>query len=314
MESRHPGRVLASLCALVTLVRRERIQVINAHRAEGHLFAALASLLLARRVTVVRTRGDVRPPKAHFMNRFLHRYLTDAVILPAEAMRKSVLEGVGLSSEKVWVIPPGVDLNRFTVDRSPQESRKALGWPEKGPLVGIVGRFSPVKGHRVFLEAARLVHKSSPQATFAIVGQEAQIKTEDLRELVWRLGLAHRVRFLGFIPDVVSLIGAFDVAVVASTDSEVICRVALEHMAAARPVVGTRVNAIPEVVVHGITGLLVPPGDPLAMSEAILSLLQNPQKARAFGRAGRRRVQEQFALHHLVRQTEALYLRLLGGR
>ena len=109
-------------------------------------------------------------------------------------------------------------------------------------------------------------------------------------------------------------IGAFDVAVVASLGSEVICRVTLEYMAAAKPVVGTDINAIPEIVVHGSTGLLVPPGDPRAMSEAILSLAQNPQKARALGQAGRRRLREEFTLEHQVRRTERLYRRLLEER
>ena len=314
MESHRPGELLTSLCALVSLIREQDIQVVNAHRAEGHLFAVLASLLLARKVIVVRTRGDVRPPKGHFLNRILHRRLTDAIVLPAEAMKRPVLERLGMSPEKLRVIPPGIDLSCFSSDQSAEERRRALGWPEEGAVVGIVGRFSPVKGHKVFLEAARLVLKSCPQTTFFIVGHEAQIKTADLKELAEKLGLSHRVRFTGFVPDVTRVVGAFDVAVVASTGSEIICRVALEHMAMARPVVGTRINAIPEVVVHGSTGLLVPAQDPRAMSQAIISLLQNPQKARVFGQAGRRRVQELFTLDHQAGQTEALYRQLLEDR
>jgi len=314
MESHHPATFLSSLLALVRLVRRERIQVINAHRAEGHLCAALASLLLREKVVVVRTRGDVRSPKGHWLNRILHHRLTDAIVLPSKAMRKPVSEALGLSANKLCLIPPGVDLRRFANLRSKEEWRKTLGWTDQGTVVGIVGRYSPVKGHRVFLKAAHLVLKANPQTTFVIVGHEAQIKTADLQGLARRLGFADRVRFTGFVPDVTPYIGAFDVAVVASLGSEVICRVTLEYMAAAKPVVGTTVNAIPEIVVHGSTGLLVPPGNPGAMSEAILSLAQNPQKARALGQAGRRRVEEEFTIDHLVQRTEALYWQVIEAR
>jgi len=315
MNSRHPGKLLGSLMALVSLIRRQGIQVIDAHRAEAHLFAALASLSLSRRVVVIRTRGDVRLPKNHLLNKFLHRHLTDALVLPAEVMRSPVSERLGkFPDDKMWVIPPGVDLRKFSKHTSPEKGRRALGWPEKEPVVGIVGRLSPVKGHRVFLEAARLVLRVKPGVAFVIVGQDAQMKSTDLKGLVERLGLAQRVRLVGFVSEVSSLIGAFDVAVVASTGSEVICRVALEHMAMARPVVGTQVNAIPEVVAHGSTGLLVPPGDAQAMSEAILSLLQDPQKARVFGNAGRKRVVERFTLDHQACRTERLYRRLLEDR
>jgi glycosyltransferase involved in cell wall biosynthesis len=310
LESYRPGAAFSNLCALMRLIRRERIQVINAHRAEGHLFAALASLLMNRGVVVVRTRGDVRAPKGHVLNKFLHRRLTDAIVLPTQVMRQP-LQGFGLPLRKIRVIPFGVDLRDFPGDCSPEAGRRALGWPDQEPVVGIVGRFSPVKGHRVFLEAARSVLESMPQTCFAIVGHEAQIKVSGLRERAERLGVAQRVRFTGFVSQVRAAIAAFDVAVVASTGSEVICRVALEHMAMAKPVVGTRTGAIPEAVVHGSTGLLVPPGDPGAMSEAILSLLQNPSKARALGQAGRRRVWEHFTLDHQVRRAEQLYRQLL---
>lgn len=314
MESHRPEALLSSLVALARLIKRERIQVINAHRAEGHLCAALTSLVLGKKVGVVRTRGDVRPPKSHWLNRILHHRLTDAIVLPSEAMRKPVSEGLCLSPDTPCLIPPGVDLGRFTKHRSTEEWRKTLGWTDQETVVGIVGRYSPIKGHSVFLKAAHLVLESNPQTTFVIVGHEAQIKTEDLQGLARRLGFADRVRFTGFVPDVAPYIGAFDVAVVASLGSEVICRVTLEYMAAAKPVVGTNVNAIPEIVVHGSTGLLVPPGDPRAMSEAILSLAQNPLKARALGQAGRRRVEAEFTLDHLVQRTEAMYRKVIEAR
>ena len=312
MESHYPGQLLGSLRSLIDLIRRENIEVINAHRAEGHLFAALASSLLSRRtVVVVRTRGDVRPPKTHLLNRHLHRRLTDGLILTAEVLRGPVLQSLRKPPGEIAVIPPGIDLSRLTPVTSSGGNLRDLGLPEGNSVVGIVGRFSPVKGHASFLEAARIVLRDQPGTIFLIVGHEAQIKTAQLKEQAERLGLADRLHFAGYVPDILPWIDVLDIAVIASTGSEVICRVALEHMAMAKPVVGTRINAIPEVVVHGSTGLLVPPEDPPAMAQAILSLLRNPQKARAFGMAGRKRVEQQFTLDHLAGRTETLYRQLL---
>jgi glycosyltransferase involved in cell wall biosynthesis len=315
MESHRPGQMLGSLRSLIELIRRENIQVINAHRAEGHLFAALASSLLVRRPVVIRTRGDVRPPKTHLLNRYLHRRLTDGLILAAEVLREPVLKSLGRPPRALMVIPPGINLEPLAPGESPEQNRRELGLPEGNGVVGMVGRLSPVKGHGFFLEAARIVLRERPGTTFVVVGHEAQIKMAQLQEQADRLGLADRLYLAGYVPEVSRWMEALDIAVVASIGSEVICRVALEHMAMAKPVVGTRVNAIPEVVEHGSTGLLVPPGDPQAMAQAILALLRDPQKARAFGLAGRKRVEQQFTLDHLAGRTERLYRDLLeGGR
>jgi glycosyltransferase involved in cell wall biosynthesis len=311
MLERHPGRLCDSLRDLISLIRREAIEVVNAHRAEGHLWAALARLCLSRRIVLVRTRGDVRPPQGHLFDELLHARLTDAVVLPARALQQLVLERLPRCAEKLTVIPPGVDLPDPDRIVTPAQGRRALGWPEGDPVVGIVGRLSPVKGHGIFLQAARLVLSRFPRVRFVIVGGEAQLKTSDIKALADELGISDRIWCSGYVAEVAPIVAACDVTVVASLGSEVICRVALEHMAMARPVVGTRINAIPEVVEHGTTGLLVPPGDPQAMAEAIISLLENAHLASAMGGAGRRRVEEAFTLEHQAQRTEALYRQLL---
>jgi glycosyltransferase involved in cell wall biosynthesis len=309
-----PMSWFSDLNDLVRLIQREKVQLLNAHRAEGHLFSSLASLRLGRRIPVVRTRGDIRPPKGHPLNRWLHLYLTDAVVLPSEALKGPTLGRLRRRPRWLPVIPPGVDADRFCSRHRPSEARSRLGWPAEEPLVGLVGRLSPVKGLNVFLTAAARVIRSLPRTNFAVVGGEAQLSIADLRRMARELHIAHRVHFLGQVAETIPYMEAFDVAVVPSVGSEAICRVALEHMAMSRPVVGTRVNAIPEAVVHERTGLLVPPGDARTLAEAIVILLKDPQKARAMGRAGRRRVESSFTLEHLARRTEHLYARLLAGR
>ena len=309
-----PARWAADLDDLVEVIRREKIQLLNAHRAEGHLYASLASLRLGRGIPVVRTRGDIRPPKSHLLNRWLHLDLTDALVLPSKVLEEPVIERLGRRPKRLRIVPPGVDADRYISRSSPREARARLGWPAEEPLVGVVGRLSPVKGWKVFLQAAARVVRSMPDAGFVLVGGEAQLTQADLLKMARRLGIADRIRCLGRVEETIPYVEAFDVAVVPSVGSEAICRVALEHMALSRPVIGSRINAIPEAVRHGRTGLLVPPGDVRVLAEAIESLLKDPRKAQAMGRAGRRRVERLFTLDHLARRTEDLYGRLLSGR
>ena len=309
-----PARWASDLDDLVELIRREKIQLLNAHRAEGHLYSSLASLRLGRRIPVVRTRGDIRPPKGHLLNRWLHLDLTDALVLPGKVLQGPVMERLGRRPKRLSIIPPGVDDQRYSSRCSPHQARARLGWPAEEPVVGAVGRLSPVKGWDVFLKAAARVIREMPAVRFALVGGEAQLTRDDLLGMARRLGLEDRVFFVGRVEETIPYMDAFDVAAVPSVGSEAICRVALEHMAMSRPVIGTRVGAIPEAVVHRRTGLLVPPGDERALAQAMLALLKDPQRARAMGRAGRRRVERTFTLERLARRTEDLYARLLSRR
>jgi glycosyltransferase involved in cell wall biosynthesis len=309
-----PARWASDLDDLADLVRREKIQLIDAHRAEGHLYASLASLRLGRRIAVVRTRGDIRPPKGHLLNRWLHLDLTDALVIPCRALQGPLVERLGRRPRRLSIIPPGVDADRFSTSRSPGEARARLGWPAEGPLVGGVGRLSPVKGWDVFLRAAARVAETVPDAGFVVIGGDAQLSKADLLRMAARLGIGDRVRCPGRVEETIPYMEALDVAVVPSVGSEAICRVALEHMALGRPVIGSRINAIPEAVTDGQAGLLVEPGDVGALAGAMVKLLKDPGKARAMGRAGRRRVERSFTLENLARRTEALYDRLLSGR
>ena len=308
-----PARWASDLDDLADVVRREKIQLINAHRAEGHLYASLASLRLGRRIPVVRTRGDIRPPKGHLLNRWLHLDLTDALVIPSKVLQGPLVERLGRRPRRLSIIPPGVDADRFTSSRSPREARARLGWPAGGALGGGVGRLSPVKGWDVFLQAAARAAATVPDAGFVVIGGDAQLSKADLLRMAARLGIGDRVRCTGRVDEIIPYVEALDVAVVPSVGSEAICRVALEHMALGRPVIGSRINAIPEAVVNGRTGLLVEPGDVEALAGAMVRLLKDPGKARAMGRDGRLRVERSFTLENLARRTEDLYRRILPG-
>ncbi len=308
LEELSPRRAVLNLLQLRSLLRGGAIDLVNAHRGEGHSYASW--LRGFHSVPLVRTRGDRRPPLVHPLSLLLHRRLTDKVIVTCSSLKPPLLK-MGLPEGRVAVIPPGVDTEYFRPRINPLEAKRSLGVDGSIALVGMVGRLSPVKGHRFFIEAASLVARREPQAKFLIAGEEAQVRSGGLKKLAQRLGILDRFIFLPHQEDIRALLSALDLGVVASTGSETICRVALEFMAMGKPVVGTQVNSIPELVTDGLEGIIVPPADPQALSRAILKLLQEPELRRELGRRARRRVEEEFSLDRLAESTERLYNDLL---
>ena len=307
-----PWMIAYNVKRITDLVRTERIDIVNAHRGESHVAAALAKRFLKRGVPVVRTRGDARPPRRNAPNRWLNHKLTDKIITTCEVLRQSYIDDLQLSREKVVSVPVGIDHELFSPRVAQTELRDKLQIPAGGLVVGIVGRLSPVKGHRYLIDSAPLVLRQFPGVVFVICGEDAQISSKELRKRAQDMAIDKSFRFAGRVKDVRGMIALFDVGVVSSVGSETICRVALEYMSMGKPVVGTRVNAIPEVVQRGINGLVVEAKNTEQMAESLIDLLQDEPKRLRFGQNGRSLVLEKFTLNLFARKTEEVYQSLLN--
>jgi glycosyltransferase involved in cell wall biosynthesis len=191
---------------------------------------------------------------------------------------------------RVEAIRPGLDVEAVAARRGEGAAVRAGLGLERAPLVGIVGRFDPVKGHDLFLEAAALIARERPDAVFPVVGGE--LLEADAGYAAWltgrirELGLESAVRLTGHLDDAIPWIDALDVMVVTSR-SEAGPLVLGEAMALGTPVVATRVPGPAQAIADGETGLLVPPGDATAVARAVLDLLARPERAAAIGRAAR---------------------------
>ncbi|TPW11395.1 MAG: glycosyl transferase [bacterium] len=153
-----------------------------------------------------------------------------------------------------------------------------------------------------------------PDARLVIAGAPEELTPALLSERAQHLGIERLVKLLPRQDDIRPLMSALDVGLIASVSSEAICRVALEYQALGVPVVGSDLNSIPEMVVHGKTGLIVPPGDPAAMAQAIERLFVEPELAGRLGAAGPAHVRAGYSLPSMLEQTEALYRRLIRDR
>lgn len=239
----------------------------------------------------------------HMLNRRT-AFLADRILCVSDSVRAHASAVIGLPDEKLVVIPNGIDLAAYTPVRHPLD----------GPLsIGYVGRLEPVKGVPLLLDALALLAANLPECAWrlTLVGDGSQRAA--LVAQAERLGLAARVEFLGARQDVPALMQGFDLLVLPSLH-EGMPNVALEAMACAVPVVATGVGGTPEVVLHGETGLLVPPADAPALAAALAVLAADPERRDAMGTLGRARVETHFALNVTVRRTEALYDALMDRK
>jgi glycosyltransferase involved in cell wall biosynthesis len=202
-----------------------------------------------------------------------------------------------------------VDVASLLGARVPRtEARTRLGLPTEGSVIGVVGRLAPVKDHLTFFEAAARVVADRPDTTIVVAG-DGQLRSS--LEARARATLGDRVRFLGWVDDLPALYGAVDIVALTSR-SEGTPVALIEAAASGTPVVATGVGGVPDVVRDRKTGLLVPPGDPVAVAAQLLTLLQDPQGAQKMGEEGASWVQGRFSQERLADDLTRLYGELLA--
>lgn len=207
---------------------------------------------------------------------------------------------------KITVIHNGIDVAQFTpLPQAP--ARSTFHLPVDTPVIGMVGRLRPWKGQLRFLRVLKRVMAAHPHIHGIVVGG-TPLATEDtyaaqLHSAVHNLDLTDHVIFTGQLEDIRPALAAMDVFVHPG-DPEPFGLVNIEAMAMAKPVVAFAHGALPEIVVHDETGLLIPPMDETAMANAIISLLQAPSRARTLGTAGRQRVEQAFTIQRTARDVD----------
>lgn len=331
---------------LARLARRLGADLIHTNSLKADLYGGLAGRLAGIPVLWhIRDSidGHYLPPRVAAAFRGLSRILPHAVVANSEStlrtlrpmqrqLAATVYSGIaGQSSQpaldlvpssiskegdsRQHVVHDGYDGQMFRATPAALASEKSAALPApETAVLALVGRIAGWKGQHIFIQAAALVRDKFPPARFQIIGAPLFGEHEyeqSLHEMVRELGLTDRVEFLGFREDVPALLAEVDIVVHASTLGEPFGQVVIEGMAAGKPVIATNGGALPEIVIPGETGLLVPMGDAPAMAEAMLALLSDPVQAAAMGAAGRQRVQERFTITHTIRKMEGIYGHLL---
>ena len=333
---------------LARLARRLGADLIHTNSLKADLYGGLAGRL-ARIPVIWHVRdsidGHYLPPRVAAAFRMLSRIVPKAVVTNSEStlrtlrpargqLTATVYSGIAASSSgaaldyalseasresdrRQHVIHDGYDPEMFALALIAPAPRIPTPRTDGTAVIALVGRIAGWKGQHVFLQAAALVRDRFPQARFQIIGAPLFGEHEyerSLHRMVCDLGLEDQVEFLGFREDVPALLAGADLVVHASTLGEPFGQVVIEGMAAGKAVIATDGGALPEIVLPGVTGLLVPMGDAPAMAEAMAALLSDPARAAAMGAAGRARVRERFTIAHTVRKLEGIYEYVLNEK
>lgn len=294
-------------------LREAGIDLVNVHSSPAHLRISL--ICRGEGAAVVRTRSDIRPPRGGPIQRLIYGRGTAHHLAAAEFMRRDYYRPLGIPPERISVLRGGVDtglLDKVDRDESRMRIRGMLGLPHDALLVGMVARLSPVKGHQDVVNAMAQVCAAGTDAHLVLAGPDAQLVRGEIREWARIQGLESRLHTVGRVEDPLVWAAAFDVAVIASIDSEAICRSALEYLGLGIPLVATRVHAIPEVVVDGV-GILVPPGQPGALARSISALLNSAGLRISFSEAGREHVRRNYSLERFGGEASAIFRRVCSG-
>jgi len=301
----NPVHALGDLRRVRQAVRTEGVDVVHVHHSHDHWLGWLGR----GPAGLVRTFHNARAVRLHGVSPWLYRR-TDALIAVSREIEERG-QRAGIPPARLARVDGVVDLQRFE-DGDGAAIRKEFDLGS-APVLGCVARLAPRRGHELLIRGFQQLLPDYPQARLLLVGKgEARTRLETL---VGDLGLAREVLFAGYRDaDLPAVLQALDAFALMGAGSDESCRAALEAMAAGRPVVGRRVGALPETVVHGVTGLLVDDDRPESVAAALRALVAQPERAVAMGRAGRERAQALFGPDAHAAQVERIYRRVLDAR
>lgn len=286
---------------ILAIFRREKPQIVHTHASLSARIAAKleGTKIINTKHCIDRRKTGLKKLAGAFMNNLL----SDSVIAVSEAARQNLLDN-GVDEDKISVIYGGI---KPIVELEAEEKliiREKWGISEKDVVVGIVARLAAVKGHKYFLEAAKIISRDNNNVRFFIAGSGP--KEQELKELVKGLGLEEKVIFTGFIEDVSEILNIIDINVISSL-SEALCLSLIEGMSIGKPSVGTNTGGVPEVVKDGHNGFLVPSGDSNLLADAVLKLVRDPIHRKTMGDRGRLLVDDKFTAASMAQNIEKLY-------
>jgi len=297
---------------LADVLRREKFDLLHAHLPHGEIYGEIAMRRLPGRPMVISRHNDDRFRRWRLLRPAFSPSLRRAarIIAISQAVRRFLVEVEGAPPEKVAVIPYGLDADSYARTAHPGAFRREIGEP-KAPLIGFIGRLTNQKGVDVLLRAFARVERSHPDARLVLAGDGPDRRA--LEALAGSLELRRAV-FLGWRKDPADILSDIDLLVMPSR-WEGFGLVALEAMAMAKPVVASRVSALPEIVGDGTTGILCAPGRTEEFASAILQILGDVRRSEKLGQAGRKRVREEFTVERMAGRTaEAYRTALLSSR
>jgi glycosyltransferase involved in cell wall biosynthesis len=293
---------------------QQKIKIIHTHGYKSNLYAIASSIRkdVPRISTCHNWLGEGMKMKSYawldkfFLNKF------DRVIAVSDSVKKEILN-YNISPEKVLIINNGIKIERFDEHKWKNNVRKEFGVEESSTVVGTVGRLSEEKGHINLLNAAEVVLRRYPKVVFLIVGdgplrEYLESRASQVAEKIFvKDGCSSKpFIFCGIRSDMPAIYSMMDIFALPSLD-EGLPMSLLEAMASKKPVVATKVGAIPKVIEDGHSGVLIQPGDVNGLVNSIIDLLVNPKLAHELGRHARDKVEKEFSSKKMTEKYIDVY-------
>jgi glycosyltransferase involved in cell wall biosynthesis len=307
---KRPGLRLEMIGQMQQALRRLRPHVAHTHQISSLLYTGLAAKGATVPLVVHTEHGKERYAsrlRTRWLGRLGGRYSARFFCL-SQDMAAAVKAHHIVPPGKVRVILNGIDTASFQARHEGNELRHELGIPIGAPVVGTVGRLTPVKQQDLLIRAFALVRQRVPEANLLLVG-DGPLKTE-LQDVAKQLGVDRVTHFAGYQPEPQRYLHLIDVFALTSA-SEGIPQALLEASAAGIPAVASRVGGVPEVIDDGRTGFFFPSGDQYALTAHLVALLTNSNLARRMAEAARSRVESHFHIGRMAREYHQQFLELL---
>ncbi|PWK11290.1 glycosyltransferase family 4 protein [Tumebacillus permanentifrigoris] len=310
----NPIHDLKAMRHLQNILRRERFDIVHLHGAKAGYVGRFAVRRIEPRPAVLYTVHNHVLPRQAILKKALNaleRRLaadTDRVITVSDSLRREVCHQHGVEEHRSVTIRNGI---QGPPPLTRRYARAVLGAEEESRIViACIGRMVEEKGIDVLLEAFTILLSRGFDAELVLIGDGPLLS--DYQNRAGKIGLA-RVRFLGEVPNAAQLLPGVDIVAVPSRQ-EGLGLVAIEAMLAGRPVVASDVGGLPEVVLHGETGLLVPPADPVLVASALCYLIERGDVRERMGRLGSLRAHEHFSRHGMMRSVLREYDEVMASR
>ncbi|MGA2192411.1 MAG: glycosyltransferase family 4 protein [Nitrospirota bacterium] len=292
---------------IMRIIKTRKIAIINTHSSKDSWMGSVAGRLSG--IKVLRTRHISSDFNVNPFTRLIYGRLCDGIITTGGFIKDQVVRELGINPRKVHPIPTGIDGSRFSNTGGP-EIRGELGIPEGSKVIGIAAALRSWKGHEYILRAMPEVLREFPDTRLIVAGEgDMRIFIEGL---TGELGISGAVIMTGHRDDINRVIAAFDISVMASYASEGVPQFALQSMAMGKPLIGTAVGGIPEVIKDGVNGIIVPPRDYSAIAAAVIGLLRDEALARRMGEEGAKMFLAAHTSEKMLDKLEALYGELLA--
>lgn len=301
-------KVIRSAFDIAGIIRREKIDIVHAHSRVSQVASFFACRMTGAPL-VTTCHGYFRKRLRGVLDTW-----GDKVVAISDAVRDHLRNDLGVKDGRIALIYNGVDPARFMSGYSGEDimlTKRSVGLAGSGPVIGTIGRLSPVKGQRFLIEAMTAILSKHRDANMVLVGDGPE--KEALESLAKSLGIERSVHFVSSVIDTGRMLSIMDVFVFPSV-KEGLGIALLEALAAGRACVASDVGGIGDILRRDSCGVLVPGGDPRAIAEAVIRLLEDPAGRAEMGRRGRRVVGEKFSLDMMAERMAGLYMEIVRGK